>query len=461
VRPYGLGRDEQRLADLLVRVSIRQQPQNLALPLRQRPELLGRLRAREVAGQNGIDVRTAAADELDRAGEIGERRFLEDEAAGAGVEGLGQEGAIAVGGVQNDRRLRSARRGAARDLDPTQLWHPNVDEGDVRLPRLDLLQSLFAVTGARDHLEAFVRQHFGNGLNHCRMVVSDDAGSRQTSLAVWDPPCLIMSGFGVSRHSPEWGMGHVRTGDDASPMHAAAAQADRASEVTAWDRDLLAAGKLAAIGELAGEIAHELNNPLFAILGLVELALVQVEPGTKTHERLELVRETGLEIKELVRTLHGFVREPEELAVAPLQPIVTGALELTRRTSASKGIEIVEDLAAQPILVEAVANQLKQVVLNLLTNARQALPGEGTIAVTLLADDDWATVKVADTGPGVSPDLGERIFEPFFTTKGGSGLGLAAGRTIARLHGGELRLEPSSEGAVFVLTLPRADETDR
>jgi signal transduction histidine kinase len=251
-------------------------------------------------------------------------------------------------------------------------------------------------------------------------------------------------------------------GDDASPMHAAAAQADRASGVTPGERDVLAAGKLAAVGELAGEIAHELNNPLFAILGLVELALVQVEPGTKTHERLELVRQTGLEIKELVRTLHGFVREPEELAITPLQHIVTGALELARRTSTSKGVEIVEELDPRPILVEAVANQLKQVLLNLLTNARQALPGEGTITVTLSADSDWATVRVSDTGPGVSPEVRERIFEPFFTTKpGGSGLGLAASRTIAKLHGGELRLEPSSEGTVFVLTLPCVGEADR
>jgi signal transduction histidine kinase len=271
-----------------------------------------------------------------------------------------------------------------------------------------------------------------------------------------------MSAFGVRNHSPERGMGRLRTGDDASPMHAAAAQTDRVTEVTPGERDLLAAGKLAAVGELAGELAHELNNPLFAILGLVELALVQVEPGTKTHERLTLVRQTGLEMKELVRALHGFVRDPDELAVVPLQEVVAGALDLARRTSTSKGIEIVERLPEQPILVEAVATHLKLVLLNLLTNSRQALPGEGTIAVTLSADAERATVEVSDSGPGIAPELGDQIFEPLFTTKpGGSGLGLAVSRTIARLHGGDLSLASGSEGAVFVLELPRAGEAAR
>jgi len=229
------------------------------------------------------------------------------------------------------------------------------------------------------------------------------------------------------------------------------------------ERDLLASGRQAAIGELAAEIAHEINNPLFAMLGLNELTLKDAQPGTKAHERLRLVDETGQEIKGLVRALLAFAREPTgEIDTVSLQNVIVAALDLVRRTSASKGVEIVERLDHQPIRVEGNRNQLKQILLNLLTNARHALPDGGTITVALTAQSGRATVRVSDTGPGVEHELRERIFEPFFTTKGegGTGLGLTVSRTIARLHGGSLRLADvdDGEGAAFVLELPLADE---
>ena len=226
---------------------------------------------------------------------------------------------------------------------------------------------------------------------------------------------------------------------------------------------LLPSGRQAALGELAAEIAHELNNPLFAILGLTELLLKDAQPATKPHERLLLVQETGLEIKELVRAVLTFTREPtEDVETLSLQAVVADVLDLARRTSASKGVEIVERIAATPIQVEGNRNQLKQVLLNLVTNARHALPDGGTITVTLSSDSARAAVRVSDTGLGVGQGDRERIFEPFFSTKGerGTGLGLTVSRTIARLHGGSLRLEDSgeNEGAAFVLELPVAPE---
>jgi len=227
---------------------------------------------------------------------------------------------------------------------------------------------------------------------------------------------------------------------------------------------LLATGRQAAIGELAAEIAHEINNPLFAILGLTELLLKDAQPGTKVHERLRLVEETGREIKELVRTLLTFAREPtDEVGTVSLQAVVADALELVRHTSASKGVEIVERLEGGPVHVEGNANALKQIVLNLLTNARHVLPDNGTIVVALTTAPGRASVRVSDTGPGVEPELRDRIFEPLFTTKGerGNGLGLTVSRTLARLHGGSLRLADGGEGegAVFVLELPTVTET--
>src|SRR5215207_2128463 len=196
-------------------------------------------------------------------------------------------------------------------------------------------------------------------------------------------------------------------------------------------------GKLTALGELAGGVAHEINNPLFAILGLVEFLLREVDEGSKAHQRLLLVQETGLEIKEIVRAMLAFAREQSgERTVVSLDDIVADALDLVRRTNAAKGLEVVERLHGEPLDVVASPNELKQVVLHLVANARQAMPDGGTVAVGVASGPEHATVTVADEGPGVPEDAREQIFEPFVTTRAdGTGLGLAVSRAIARRHG--------------------------
>ncbi|MGE5691089.1 MAG: sensor histidine kinase [Pseudomonadota bacterium] len=218
-------------------------------------------------------------------------------------------------------------------------------------------------------------------------------------------------------------------------------------------------GKLTALGELAGGVAHEINNPLFAILGLVEFLLREVEEGTKAHQRLLLVQETGLEIKELVRAMLAFAREQSgERGTVSLDHVVADALALVRLTNAAKGFEIVERLHGQPLAVVASPNDLKQVVLHLVANARQAMPDGGTVTVGVSRGSEHATVTVADTGPGVPEASRSWIFEPFATTRDdGTGLGLAVARSIARAHGGDLDLETGGPGARFVLRLPLAD----
>ncbi|HZO96378.1 MAG TPA: ATP-binding protein [Gaiellaceae bacterium] len=224
-----------------------------------------------------------------------------------------------------------------------------------------------------------------------------------------------------------------------------------------YERQLVQSAKLAAIGELAAGVAHEINNPLFAILALSEFLLKELEPGTKAYERAELIRSTGLEIKEVVRGLLDFARESsDERTLTALDELVRQTVDLVRRTSAKKGITIVERYEG-PVLVEASSSQLKQLVLNLLGNAREATPDDGTITVTVRREGADALVTVADSGPGVPDDLRDRIFEPFFTTRrgtGGTGLGLAVSLGIARAHGGTLQLAQGGEGASFVLRLP-------
>jgi PAS domain S-box-containing protein len=232
------------------------------------------------------------------------------------------------------------------------------------------------------------------------------------------------------------------------------------SERRRFQQQLLQSGKLAAIGELAAGVAHEVNNPLFAILGLVEFLLKDSEPGTKAHDRLQLIQSTALEIKEIVRSLLDFARESSnERAVVGLDQVVRETVTLVSRTTAGHGVEMVEEFGEGPFLVEASPNQLKQVFLNLIGNARQAMPNGGTIRIALSADDDAVEAVVADTGEGIAPEHLQRIFEPFYTTKrdrGGTGLGLSVSVGIAETHGGSLTAASTpGAGAAFTLRLPR------
>jgi signal transduction histidine kinase len=256
--------------------------------------------------------------------------------------------------------------------------------------------------------------------------------------------------------------------DDAAASEAALllhklAQLTTRAEERQLQQQLAQSGKLAAIGELAAGVAHEINNPLFAILGLTEFLLKESEVGSKAHARLELIQQTGLEIKEIVRALLDFAREnAEERHVVSLDEVARSAVDLVRRTNAHKGVELVDDYEGSEVLVYASPNQLKQIFLNLIANARQAMPGGGTVAVSVRREGDQAIATVADDGPGIDPTIAERIFEPFFTTKrlaGGTGLGLSVSLGIAEAHGGRLTVasDPGA-GATFTLSLPVADE---
>ena len=168
------------------------------------------------------------------------------------------------------------------------------------------------------------------------------------------------------------------------------------------EQQLVQSGKLAAIGELSAGVAHEINNPLFAILGLVEFLLKDAEAGTKAHERLLLIQSTALEIKQIVRALLDFARErSDDYRAVGLDAVVQETINLIRRTSANKGIEIVEQVGEGVFLVDGSPNQLKQVVLNLLANAQQAMPDGGTITISVEETDEAVTATVADTGPGI------------------------------------------------------------
>jgi PAS domain S-box-containing protein len=251
---------------------------------------------------------------------------------------------------------------------------------------------------------------------------------------------------------------HAVPGEDGEPALLLGLIEDTTEE-RRMQQQLVQSGKLAAIGELAAGVAHEINNPLFAILGLTEFLLKEAEPGSKALQRLELIQQTGLEIKEIVRALLDFAREnAEDRHLVPLEEVVQATVDLVRRTNAHKGVELVDSYDASGASVIASPNQLKQIFLNLIANARQAMPNGGTVNVDVRQDGSWVSASVTDDGPGIPPAILERIFEPFFTTKrrtGGTGLGLSVSLGIAEAHGGSLTAasEPG-RGSTFTLRLP-------
>jgi signal transduction histidine kinase len=235
------------------------------------------------------------------------------------------------------------------------------------------------------------------------------------------------------------------------------------SEERRMQQQLVQSGKLAAIGELAAGVAHEINNPLFAILGLTEFLLKEAEPESKAHQRLELIQQTGLEIKEIVRALLDFAREnADERHEVALDDVVRSTVDLVRRTNAHKGVELVDTYEDAGALVYASPNQLKQIFLNLIANARQAMPNGGTVTVDVRTEPGFAVARVSDDGPGIEPGVLNRMFEPFFTTKrntGGTGLGLSVSIGIAEAHGGTLTAcSEVGHGAQFTLRVPLCDE---
>ncbi len=257
---------------------------------------------------------------------------------------------------------------------------------------------------------------------------------------------------------------HVVDGDEGKPALLLGVVNDM-SEKRRLDQQLVQSGKLAAIGELAAGVAHEINNPLFAILGLTEFLLKEAEPGSKAEQRLVLIQQTGLEIKEIVRALLDFAREnAEERHVVALDDVIRSTVDLIRRTNAHKAIELVDTYADDGALVSASPNQLKQIFLNLIANARQAMPNGGSVGIQVHRDGDHVIAVVSDDGPGIAPTALERIFEPFFTTKrlnGGTGLGLSVSLGIAESHGGTLTAASEvGHGAAFTLRLPISADAD-
>lgn len=222
---------------------------------------------------------------------------------------------------------------------------------------------------------------------------------------------------------------------------------------------------LASLGELAAGVAHDLNNALNPIVAFAELIKEHADHPDRVRmyaERILMAAQGGAET---VRRIQRYTRHrggPLPVEAIPLAALVEEAIELTRPTWSKRNRDAVihvEQDVDPGILIQGNAAEIRQALINLITNALDAMDGEGTIRFVGRKDGEQAILAVQDTGQGMPPDVVERALEPFFTTKGarGTGLGLPEVYGIARRHGGNLEIETwPGVGTTVILRLPRA-----
>jgi signal transduction histidine kinase len=225
---------------------------------------------------------------------------------------------------------------------------------------------------------------------------------------------------------------------------------------------LIQSAKLAAVGQLAAGVAHEINNPLTTISGFSELMLNDLPADSPMRNDLALVRREAQRARDVVRRLLDFARQNNpHREPADLNGMLRETVMLMRNAAATKNVNVMEIYSPDLPWARIDINQFKQVVLNLLNNAVQAMPRGGTLTVVTENNDrdvPGVCLRVADTGMGIPPENLQRIFEPFFTTKPpgeGTGLGLALSYSIVRDHNGRIEVNSvPGKGATFVVWIP-------
>lgn len=236
---------------------------------------------------------------------------------------------------------------------------------------------------------------------------------------------------------------------------------ERLDELERTQNQLIQSAKLAAIGELAANVAHEINNPLTAVLTNAELLADDSSAEDPHKSELQTIREEALRARGIVRNLLDFARQtPPALELTEPGIIMKSVIPLIQKRAAVADVEIRESCEPGPLPIMVDINQMKQVLINLLTNAIDAMPQGGVVSVTERRQNDRVEIIVSDAGTGIPPQHRDRIFEPFFTTKPGvtgTGLGLSVSYGIIERHHGSIRVDSApGVGTTFTVSLPVA-----
>jgi signal transduction histidine kinase/DNA-binding response OmpR family regulator len=239
-----------------------------------------------------------------------------------------------------------------------------------------------------------------------------------------------------------------------------------AQELERSQAQLVQAEKLAAMGRLTASIAHELNNPLQAVQNCLHLTLNRQLDGGKQHRYLTMAQEEVERLIDIVLRMLDFYRPSRgQRTPTDINALIENVLALTAKKLQRGNVTVHLQLARSLPRINVVADQIKQVILNMIINAIEAMPGRGELVITSRlengpdgTDDGWLRISFADNGVGLAPEELQHIFEPFYTTKSrGTGLGLAVSYGIVERHGGQIDVKSvPDQGTLFSVRLPLA-----
>jgi len=231
------------------------------------------------------------------------------------------------------------------------------------------------------------------------------------------------------------------------------------AELGQAQRNLVHSEKLASVGRLAAGLAHEVGNPIAAIIGIQDLLLAGGLAEDEQRDFLMRMRKETERVNRIMRDLLQFARPKADSSdPGDVEGAIHDTVTLVTPQREFAAVDLSLDVFPELPLVRLPREQLVQVLLNLILNAAHACEQGGTVRVRAKQEDGWVRVEVEDTGPGVTEEAQESLFEPFFSTKEvgkGTGLGLSVCKGLIEAAGGSIRYDPSyEEGARFVIDLP-------
>src|SRR2546427_3781240 len=226
---------------------------------------------------------------------------------------------------------------------------------------------------------------------------------------------------------------------------------------------LIQSEKMSAIGQRIAGVAHELNTPLASVVGFSDFLAEGGEIPPRLAEPLQVIRQEAERAATIVKNLLSFARSQEgERKLQPIGAIIESTLALLRNQLMANKVEATLELEPRPPDVEVDGNQIKQLFVNLINNANQAIASDapsGRIWVAAKPQREGIAVSITDSGRGMTEEIAAHVFEPFFTTKGegeGTGLGLSICQGILKEHGGRITLDTKpGAGATVTVELPR------
>ena len=225
-------------------------------------------------------------------------------------------------------------------------------------------------------------------------------------------------------------------------------------------QQLLQSEKLAAMGRLTSQIAHELNNPIYGIMNTLELLKTEIPPDSKRRRILDMSLSETERLADMLRSMLSFSKPEEETRRnINVNELLENVMLFFEKQMWESNIKIKINLDKKLPPVTASPNQLRQVILNIVANAKDAMPRGGTLTVETLSKDENIIIKLKDTGIGIPEEIRDKIFDAFFTTKHkvkGVGLGLSVCYGIIKDHGGDIRVKSKAgKGSTFSIILPQ------